>query len=89
MTTSLLHDTAAAPPARALYSVREAEAILGVSHATIYRLLAEGRLDGRKLDSKTVITDESIRRLIIALPSVKVGAAAETSGDKPETPAAA
>jgi transposase-like protein len=65
-----------APPAgaatvaatRALYSPRETEQILGVSHATVYRLIAAGRLDARKLDTKTVITVESISQLIAELP---------------------
>jgi predicted site-specific integrase-resolvase len=59
---------------RALYSPRETEAILGISHATLYRLINAGRLDARKIDNKTVITDESIRRFIEALP--KAGEAA-------------
>ena len=53
---------------RALYSPREAEAILGISHTTLCRLINTGRLDARKIDNKTVITDESIRRFIEALP---------------------
>jgi transposase-like protein len=53
---------------RTLYSPRETEQILGVSHATLYRLIAAGRLDARKLDAKTVITAESIGQLIAALP---------------------
>ena len=59
---------------RALYSPRETEAILGISHATLYRLINARRLDARKIDKKTVITDESIRRFIEALP--KAGEAA-------------
>lgn len=55
-------------PPRALYSPKEAEAILGVSHATLYRLIAAGRLDARKLDNKTLITTASIERLIAELP---------------------
>jgi len=74
MTASLLTRTPAAPPARELYSVRETEAILGISHATVYRLIADGRLDARKLDNKTCITSDSIRRLIVSLP--KIGEAA-------------
>jgi hypothetical protein len=62
------------PPARALYSPRETEAILGISHATLYRLINDGRLDARKIDGKTVITDDSIRKFIAELP--KIGAAA-------------
>ena len=71
---ALTINTPAAPPARALYSPKEAEAILGISHATLYRLIGAGRLDARKLDGKTCITDESIRALIASLP--KVGEAA-------------
>ncbi len=67
-----------APPAgaatatmgRALYSPRETEQILGVSHATLYRLIAARRLDARKLDAKTVITAQSIERLLAELPRV-------------------
>jgi hypothetical protein len=35
-----------------LYSPREIEAILGISHATCYRLIAAGKLDVRKLGNK-------------------------------------
>ena len=52
---------------RALYSPRETEAILGISHATLYRLINAGRLDARKIDNKTVITDESIKAFLITI----------------------
>lgn len=55
---------------RAFYSPRETEAILGISHATLYRLITAERLDARKLDNKTLITAESIERLIAELPKV-------------------
>jgi len=61
---------------RALYSPRETEAILGISHATLYRLIDKGRLDARKIDGKTVITDDSIRQFIADLPRAKSGEAA-------------
>ncbi len=67
---TLLAGTPAALPSRALYSPRETEAILGVSHATLYRLVNAGRLDARKIDGKTVITDKSIRQLIASLPKI-------------------
>jgi predicted site-specific integrase-resolvase len=57
-------------PLPELYSPREVEQILGVSHATLYRLIAAGRLDARKLDAKTVITANSIERLVAELPRV-------------------
>jgi excisionase family DNA binding protein len=59
---------------RELYSPKEAEAILGVSHATLYRLINAGRLDGRKIGGKTVITDASIRQFIAGLPKAECAA---------------
>ena len=55
---------------RLLYSPAETEAILGISHDTLYRLIRVGRLDAKKIGSKTVITAESIERLIAELPKV-------------------
>jgi excisionase family DNA binding protein len=57
-------------PTRALYSPKETEAILNVSHATCYRLIAAGKLDARKLGGKTAITAASIERLLAELPRV-------------------
>ena len=59
---------------RELYSPREAEHLLSISHATLYRLIAASRLDARKIDGKTVITASSIRAFLASLP--KVGEAA-------------
>jgi len=73
---ALLAGTPMDPPARALYSPRETEAILGVSHATVYRLIAASRLDARKIDGKTVITSASIQAFLSDLPKAKVGEAA-------------
>jgi excisionase family DNA binding protein len=57
-------------PARVFYSPKETEALLNVSHATCYRLIAAGKLDARKLGGKTLITVESIERLVAELPKV-------------------
>jgi hypothetical protein len=54
--------------ARFFFSVRETEAILGISHASLYRLIVNGKLDARKLGNKTLITAESIERLATHLP---------------------
>jgi excisionase family DNA binding protein len=73
MSVPCLHCSAvasAAVPARALYSPKETEAILNVSHATCYRLIAAGKLDARKLGGKTLITTESIELLVAELPKV-------------------
>ncbi len=58
-------------PGRLMYSPAEAERLLSVSHATLYRLIAGGRLDARKLGSKTLITWESIDKLISQLPKAR------------------
>ena len=55
-------------PTRVLYSPKETEQILSVSHATLYRLIAAGKLDARKLLNKTMITSELIEGFIAALP---------------------
>ena len=57
-------------PSRLLYSPAETESLLGISHATCYRLISAGKLDARKLRGKTVITGSSIERLISELPKV-------------------
>jgi hypothetical protein len=62
--------SAAVVPGRAFYSPKEVEAILGISHASLYRLIAAGRLDARKLDTKTLISAASIERLVAGLPKV-------------------
>jgi excisionase family DNA binding protein len=58
-------------PARLLYSPAETERLLSVSHATCYRLIAAGKLDARKLGSKTLITWASIERLLAELPKAR------------------
>ena len=62
-------------PARALYTVRETQAVLGLSHATIYRLIAAEQLDARKIGSRTVITATSIAAFLEKLPAAPVGTA--------------
>jgi hypothetical protein len=60
--------------ARALYPIKEAEVILSTSHAQIYRLIGSGRLDARKIGSRSYITAASIDQFLASLP--KVGEAA-------------
>ena len=57
---------------RELYSPKETEHILSVSHATLYRLINAGKLDARKLNGKTVITAASIGQLIAELPPAQL-----------------
>ena len=67
-------DTRSRDQGRGLFSPRETEHILSISHATLYRLINAGRLDARKIDGKTVIIAASIEAFVAALP--KIGAAA-------------
>ena len=69
-----IHSCGLSREGAALHSPRATEAILGISHATLYRLIANGRLDARKIGNKTVITDESIRQLITGLPKADCAA---------------
>jgi len=62
-------DTASGVASRLLYAPTEAERLLGISHATLYRLLRAGRLDAKKIGCRTVITAASIERFIAGLPS--------------------
>jgi excisionase family DNA binding protein len=52
----------------ALRSTREAEEILRISHAQLYRLIHARRLDARKIGSRTLITTASIEAFLASLP---------------------
>jgi excisionase family DNA binding protein len=53
-----------------LYSTAETQRLLGISHATLYRLIAAGCLDARKIGTRTLISAASIERLIAEAPRV-------------------
>jgi hypothetical protein len=59
-------------PARALYTPRETERILSVSHAQLYRLVGRGALDARKIGRSTYITAVSIEHFLAGLPTARV-----------------
>lgn len=67
---SLMDGAPAAGSSRLLFTIAETEALLSLSHASIYRLIRAGRLDARKVGSATRITSGSIERLIAELPTV-------------------
>ena len=71
-----MHSVLSGAPAipRALYPIKEAEVILSTSHAQIYRLINAGRLDARKIGSRSFITAASMESFLASLP--KVGEAA-------------
>lgn len=45
-------------------SINDAARTLGLGRTTVYHLINEGQLDGRKLGRRTLVTTESIRALI-------------------------
>ena len=54
---------------RLFHSVTETAAMLHIGRTNVYRLIAEKRLQAVKLGAKTLIPDESIRRLAAELLS--------------------
>jgi excisionase family DNA binding protein len=65
----VLDTTPAVIPSRLLYPPSEVETLLGISHATLYRLLRAGRLDAVKIGSVTRVTHASIERLLSNSPA--------------------
>lgn len=63
------------PLHRRLYSPRDAGHILGLSHATIYRLIAAHKLQAVKIAGATRITGESIEDFLASLPPARIRAA--------------
>ena len=57
---------------RALYTPRETQHILSISHAQFYRLVARGALDARKIGRSTYVTAVSIERFLADLPAARV-----------------
>jgi hypothetical protein len=68
---SLTASPATALPVRMLYATKEAEALLSVSHAQLYRLIRAGRLDARKIGARTFITAASIVEFLASLPKLE------------------
>jgi excisionase family DNA binding protein len=62
-------------PLRELYSPREVEHILSISHAQLYRLLGAGRLSAVKIGRSSYIQRATIERFLAELPPAKVRAA--------------
>lgn len=57
--------TPPAPLSEALaYSPKDAARVTGLGLTTIYRLVNDGRLDRRKVGTRSLITAASLRRLV-------------------------
>lgn len=52
------------------YSIAEAVTASGIGRTTLYKLIAEGRLEARKIGSRTVIPRSSLVALIEGAPAL-------------------
>lgn len=57
------------PVEKLAYSIAEASAAMSLSQATIYALLAEGRLQRVKVGRRTLIPRASLEALLLIAPS--------------------
>ena len=57
------------------YSIAAAAKAIGVSRATLYVLLAEGKLEARKLGGRTLILAQDLQAFAERLPVMKTGKA--------------
>jgi hypothetical protein len=51
-------------PLKLAYTVPEALAAIGIGRTNLYKLAGEGKLDLRKVGGRTLVTAESLRRLV-------------------------
>ena len=63
-------------PLRELYTPREVEHLLSISHAGLYRLLGDGRISAVKIGRSTYIPRASLEAFLAGLPAAKIGEAA-------------
>lgn len=70
------------------YSVNRACEVIPCGRTKLYKLIAAGQLDARKLGSKTIITAESVVRFHEELPPADIGPLAR-DGAAEDEPAAA
>ena len=59
--------------ARELYSPREIEHMLSISHAYLYRLLADGKLTAVKIGRGTFIQRSALEKFLAELPPANLG----------------
>ena len=53
---------------RAAYSIVEICAVTGLCRDTVYKAIRTGRLTGRKLGRRTIVTDNDLGRFLQSLP---------------------
>ena len=62
------------------YSINGACDAIPCGRTKLYQLIADGRLKAKKLDNKTIITRDSLQRLVDTLPDAAMGRPAKEGG---------
>ena len=56
---------------RYAYSIPEAAEVIGIKTSKLYELIAEGQIIAKKIGSRTIILDETIRDFLANLPDAE------------------
>ena len=54
------------------YTLQDAERIIGIGRTKLYELISANVLDARKAGSRTLVTGESLRAYVAALPKAVI-----------------
>lgn len=61
------------------YRPKDAAAVLGIGLSTIYRMIADGQIEAKKLGTSTIIRYEELVRVLDGAPLADATKAAQTS----------
>ncbi len=64
------------------YGVVDAARALGIGRSSIYRLIADGKLEARALGGRTVIPAKSMHAFVASLPSAPIKLKSRAGGDR-------
>ena len=59
------------PPEKLLYTVKQVSEALGVGRTTVWKAVADAKLNAIKLGNRTLIPADSLRGWIASMPAVK------------------
>ena len=57
-------------PFQAVYRINEAARMMGISRSKLYALARQKRVEVRKLDGRSIVTQESISAFLATLPQL-------------------
>jgi excisionase family DNA binding protein len=64
-------------PIDSLLAIKDAAATIGVCRASLYPIMASGRLSAVKVGARTMIRRSELERFLASLPKAKFGEAAQ------------